>query len=116
MTEDSTRLSALRASIIQAADSDNHSEPISDLIQMGLRVASVRPYLLVSTVLGKHIPAEPRAIHAAGTRLGQRVSRVLGDQHALVIGFAETATMLGQLVADQLGSPYIHSTRRGEAG
>ncbi len=116
MTEDSTRLSALRASIIQAADSDNHSEPISDLIQMGLRVASVRPYLLVSTVLGKHIPAEPQAIHAAGTRLGQRVSRVLGDQHALVIGFAETATMLGQLVADQLGSPYIHSTRRGEAG
>ena len=30
----------------------------------------------------------------------------------LTFGFAETATSLGHLVADQLGSDYLHSTRR----
>jgi hypothetical protein len=30
----------------------------------------------------------------------------------LTLGFAETATALGHLVADQLGSAYLHSTRR----
>ena len=32
----------------------------------------------------------------------------------LTLGFAETATSLGHLVADQLGSVYLHSTRRSD--
>ena len=35
---------------------------------------------------------------------------------AVTIGYAETATGLGQLVAGQLGTYYIHSTRQGSGG
>jgi adenine/guanine phosphoribosyltransferase-like PRPP-binding protein len=34
------------------------------------------------------------------------------DTADVTLGFAETATALGHLVADQLGSSYLHSTRR----
>jgi adenine/guanine phosphoribosyltransferase-like PRPP-binding protein len=45
----------------------------------------------------------------AGTRLPKR-------EAALVIGYAETATALGHCVAEQLGSDYLHSTRRTVPG
>ncbi|WP_345714402.1 phosphoribosyltransferase domain-containing protein, partial [Kineococcus glutinatus] len=34
----------------------------------------------------------------------------------LVVGYAETATALGHCVADALGAPHLHSTRRAVAG
>jgi hypothetical protein len=42
----------------------------------------------------------------------------LGDSERspLVVGYAETATALGHLVADVLGAPYLHSTRRAVPG
>lgn len=88
------------------------SEQVEDLVGVGLRRSTKRRHLLVSGVLGKHIPAEPQAIYAAGTRLGGLVADALVGQSAIVVGFAETATLLGRLVADALGARYIHSTRR----
>ncbi|PXX65549.1 RNA binding Pelota-like protein [Nocardia tenerifensis] len=89
---------------------------IGELIQPGLRRNPRRAHLLVSTVLGKHVPTEPRVVLDAGDRLGDLVRAALGDSPALVLGFAETATGLGHCVAARIGAVgYLHSTRRDVA-
>ncbi|MGO4615350.1 phosphoribosyltransferase [Nocardia sp. 2YAB30] len=86
---------------------------ISALIQPGLRRNPRRAHLLVSTVLGKHLPTDPRVVVDAGDRLGDLVRATLGERDAVVLGFAETATGLGHTVAARIGADcYLHSTRR----
>ena len=132
--------------------SDNGSAvglPLEALVRPALRRNPRRAQLLVSTVLGKHIPVDPRVVAGVGRLLGALVANWLADDGSalpdgwaaaaaaalagedpsallhrmdqqpvrpdstvLTIGFAETATALGHLVADQLGSGYLHSTRR----
>ncbi|MFC4373976.1 phosphoribosyltransferase [Nocardia halotolerans] len=88
---------------------------IGALVQPGLRRNPRRAHLLVSTVLGKHLPTDPRVVLGAGDRLGDLVRDRLGDREAVVLGFAETATGLGHCVAERIGaSCYLHSTRRQE--
>ncbi|WP_039827550.1 phosphoribosyltransferase domain-containing protein, partial [Nocardia testacea] len=68
------------------------AEPeIADLVQPGLRKNPRRAHLLVSTVLGKHLPTDPIRVRDAGEGLGDLVRAVLGEQDAVVLGFAETA-------------------------
>ncbi|MFI5623903.1 phosphoribosyltransferase domain-containing protein [Nocardioides sp. NPDC051685] len=84
---------------------------ITDLVGLAVRRNPRRAQLLVSSVLGKHVPTDPRLVTDAGLRLGAKArAAVTGD--AVVLGYAETATALGHLVADALGAPYLHSTRR----
>lgn len=86
---------------------------IADLVQPGLRKNPRRAHLLVSTVLGKHLPTDPVRVRDAGDRLGDLVRAVLGAQDAVVLGFAETATGLGHGVATRIDAAcYLHSTRR----
>ncbi|MFG1790585.1 phosphoribosyltransferase domain-containing protein [Nocardia sp. NPDC049149] len=86
---------------------------IASLIQPGLRRNPRRAHLLVSTVLGKHLPTDPRVVLDSGNRLGDLVREVLGARAALVLGFAETATGLGHCVAARIEAVgYLHSTRR----
>lgn len=88
---------------------------VPELVEPGLRRNPRRAHLLVSTVLGKHIPATPAAVLAAGDRLGDLVAAALGSaaSEAVVLGFAETATGLGHCVAARIGARcYLHSTRR----
>jgi len=85
---------------------------LPELVRVGLRRNPRRAHLLVSTVLGKHWPADPRAVHATGSELGRAVRSVLAGEPALVLGFAETATGLGHCVAEALEADYLHSTRR----
>ncbi|WP_410871448.1 phosphoribosyltransferase [Nocardia sp. A7] len=88
---------------------------IGALVQPGLRRNPRRAHLLVSTVLGKHLPTDPRIVIGAGNRLGDLVREVLGDREAVVLGFAETATGLGHCVAARIDAGcYLHSTRRNE--
>lgn len=101
--------------VVRAVETDV-AVPIEELIGVGLRRNPKRAHLLVSNVLGKHVPADPRVIRQAGRRLGEAVREALAGETALVVGFAETATLLGHLVADELGAPYIHSTRRNLEG
>lgn len=122
---------------------------LHDLVGMAVRRNPRRAQLLVSRVLGKHLPADPRVVHGAGLLLGELVRATLtgtsddqrGRGRALrlaiagrttgaplaglnapavpgisVIGFAETATALGQSVSDALGARYLHSTRRHVPG
>ncbi|MFE5858146.1 phosphoribosyltransferase [Streptomyces sp. NPDC056500] len=90
------------------------------LLGMALRRNPKRAHLLVSNVLGKHVPQSPAIVHGAGYDLGVRVRALLGDEEssrAVVLGYAETATALGHSVADGVAlAPYLHSTRRPVAG
>ncbi len=136
--------------------------PVEDLVGLALRRNPKRAHLLVSRVLGKHVPSEPGLVMAAGELLGVLVGEALadspeplpasrtianglaavlrGDTHdggrraaleglrrqlaglktrnrqVITIGYAETATGLGRLVADTIGSYYIHSSRHAPAG
>ena len=125
---------------------------IADLVGVAARRNPRRAHLLVSTVLGKHIPAEPGLVISTGRLLGELVAEILGrstsvdwatlaatavrgadpaplldaldevraaraQASVVVLGFAETATSLGHLVADQLVAEcYLHSTRRSVPG
>ncbi|MFE2265776.1 phosphoribosyltransferase domain-containing protein [Streptomyces griseosporeus] len=93
---------------------------LTDLLGLALRRNPKRAHLLVSNVLGKHVPQSPSVVYGHGFALGRRVRDLLGPTeaaHAVVLGYAETATGLGHAVADGLGTaPYLHSTRRPVPG
>ncbi|MFJ8049769.1 phosphoribosyltransferase [Streptomyces luteogriseus] len=93
---------------------------LTGLLGLALRRNPKRAHLLVSNVLGKHVPQSPSVVYGHGVELGRRVRELLGAEEAgraVVLGYAETATGLGHSVADGLGlAPYLHSTRRPVAG
>lgn len=91
---------------------DASALPLPDLVGLALRRNPRRAHLLVSPVLGKHVPHDPRRVHGAGLQLGAAVETALAGRPATVLGYAETATGLGHAVADHLDAPYLHSTRR----
>jgi hypothetical protein len=84
---------------------------------LALRDNPRRAHLVVSRVLGKHVPVAPDAVLGAGAAVGDAVAAVLGDElPGLVIGYCETATGLGHAAADRLGAAYLHTTRRLHPG
>ncbi|MEV0472010.1 phosphoribosyltransferase [Streptomyces prunicolor] len=93
---------------------------LTDLLGLALRRNPKRAHLLVSNVLGKHVPQSPSIVYGYGFTLGRRVRELLGreeSRRAVVLGYAETATGLGHAVADGIAvAPYLHSTRRPVAG
>ena len=149
---------------------------VAEAVGLALRRNPRRAHLLVSRLLGKHVPTDPRLVYGAGRLLGVLVADLLaggptpdrgavaqgllrralaaggrrggpaaahllayaesasaggaprrGDdsrraggagrrRQVAVLGYAETATALGHAVADSLGAPYVHSTRRPVAG
>ncbi|WP_128428145.1 phosphoribosyltransferase [Streptomyces cyaneus] len=95
-------------------------DELTQMLGLALRRNPKRAHLLVSNVLGKHVPQSPSVVYGAGFALGRRVRDLLGDDEAaraVVLGYAETATGLGHSVADGIGlAPYLHSTRRPVAG
>ncbi|WP_031523554.1 phosphoribosyltransferase [Streptomyces sp. NRRL F-5123] len=97
-----------------------HGEGLPGLLGLALRRNPKRAHLLVSNVLGKHVPQRPGTVYGHARDLGLRVRALLGGQdaaRAVVVGYAETATGLGHAVADGVGPvPYLHSTRREVPG
>ncbi|MET8243172.1 phosphoribosyltransferase [Streptomyces sp. NPDC005202] len=95
-------------------------DELTGLLGLALRRNPKRAHLLVSNVLGKHVPQSPSVVYGHGFALGRRVRDLLGAEEAgtaVVLGYAETATGLGHSVADGLGvAPYLHSTRRPVPG
>jgi hypothetical protein len=95
-------------------------DELKDLLGLALRRNPKRAHLLVSNVLGKHVPQSPSVVYGHGFALGRRVRALLGAgeaAEAVVLGYAETATGLGHSVADGIGTaPYLHSTRRPVPG
>ncbi|WP_033286892.1 phosphoribosyltransferase [Streptomyces sp. NRRL F-525] len=93
---------------------------LTNLLGLALRRNPKRAHLLVSNVLGKHVPQSPSIVYGYGFTLGRRVRELLGTEEsarAVVLGYAETATGLGHAVADGIAvAPYLHSTRRPVPG
>lgn len=91
--------------------------PFAGAIEIGLRHNPNRAQLIVSRVLGKHIPVPVADVLCAARSLGELVRGACGGDTPVVIGFAETATGLGHGVAsvsaaDGGPAPYLHTTRR----
>ena len=77
--------------------------PRADLpVRIAERRNPKRAFLFVSTLLGRHIPVDPRRLRWATDTLAARVAPHLGDGPVLVAGFAETAIGLGAGVFDAL--------------
>ncbi|MFF6999105.1 phosphoribosyltransferase [Streptomyces sp. NPDC008313] len=95
-------------------------ESLTGLLGLALRRNPRRAHLLVSNVLGKHVPQSPAVVYGYGYELGRRVRALLGEERAreaVILGYAETATGLGHCVADGVGvAPCLHSTRRAVPG
>jgi hypothetical protein len=130
------RFVAERLGLTWTCHHDPYQLGIGTLAGLAVRRNPKRAQLVVSTVLAKHVPATPASVRAAGLLLAARVAEVLDapgepvsgalltDSEAfqavgrfaavpVVIGFAETATGLGHLVADAFtGADYVHTTRR----
>jgi hypothetical protein len=76
-----------------------------------------RAFLIVSKVLGRHIPARPSLMRAAMRDLAGLVPAGLPGP-ILVVGLAETAVCLGQGVHEELAgrlgrdAAFVHSTRQ----
>ena len=71
-----------------------------------------RSYLLVNPLQGKHMPVSPSLALDMMQALGAKVAKAV--PHArLVIGFAETATAIGAVVAKSLADSclYVQTTR-----
>ncbi|PWW23711.1 phosphoribosyltransferase-like predicted ribonucleoside biosynthesis protein [Geodermatophilus normandii] len=93
----------------------------AQLCGLALRDNPRRAHLVVSRVLGKHVPVAPGAVLGAGAAVGEAVAAILGgipgdEAPGLVIGYCETATGLGHAAADRLGAAYLHTTRRLHPG
>lgn len=88
------------------------SKELEELVGFGSRINRKRGFLFVSKVLGKHLPAKPSLMQKTYKDLASLIPP--SDEATLFIGFAETATALGQGVfeeANLVNSFYIHSTR-----
>ncbi|PPG14442.1 phosphoribosyltransferase [Rathayibacter rathayi] len=82
------------------------------MFALALRTNPRRAHLLVSKVLGKHLPQVASAITAASTHLADLVRPHLRSvDRSVVVGYAEAATALGASVANALGTRYLSSTR-----
>ncbi len=87
------------------------------LCGLALRDNPRRAHLVVSRVLGKHVPTAPADVLAAGHAVGDAVAAALGGQGpGLVVGYCETATGLGHAAAARLGAAALSTTRRVHPG
>ena len=87
-------------------------ERLLNLVDFGSRINKKRGFLFVSKVLGKHLPTKPSLMQQTYKELASLLS--VSSEPTLFIGFAETATALGQGVFEEAkleNSFYIHSTR-----
>ncbi|WP_370289602.1 phosphoribosyltransferase domain-containing protein [Nocardioides sp.] len=87
------------------------------LAGLALRDNPRRAHLVVSRVLGKHLPVAPGRMRASAEQLADLVRGCTPDAAStLVLGFCETATGLGHAVARALDADYLSSTRRPVPG
>ena len=86
---------------------------VTDILRIAKRHNNnKRSYLLVNPLQGKHLPVSPTAALDIMKSLGNKIAEKYPDCK-LVIGFAETATAIGAMVAASLAKDciYIHTTR-----
>jgi len=73
---------------------------------------ATRPYVIVNELLAKHMPVAPSHALEYFDQLGNKVSKICTKECVLIVGFAETATAVGAVVAATIGNAvYVHTTR-----
>lgn len=92
-----------------------------EICDLAVRNNAKRRFLFVSKVLGRHIPVRPAVLRDVASRLAKKLRAELKPGPVVLIGMAETATTLGQVVfrefVNQGGEGfYIESTRRPTGG
>lgn len=90
--------------------------PLDQLCAFAVRRNARRSFLIVSKLLGRHLPVRPSAMRAAARALAGLIPADL-PAPVLVIGLAETAVCLGQSVHEELvrngrEAAFVHSTRQ----
>jgi hypothetical protein len=90
--------------------------PLEELCAFAVRRNARRSFLIVSKLLGRHLPARPSAMRAAMRDLAGLIPADLPEP-MLVVGLAETAVCLGQGVHEELirlgrRAFFVHSTRQ----
>jgi len=92
--------------------------PLDSLCDFAARENPRRGFLVVSRVLGRHLPAAPQMMRQSVRDLAARVPADLPGP-VMVIGLAETAVCLGQTVHQELRAAtgredihFLHSTRQ----
>jgi hypothetical protein len=92
--------------------------PLDDLCAFAARENPRRGFLVVSRVLGRHLPAAPQVMRRSVRDLAARIPADLPGP-VMVVGLAETAVCLGQTVHEELRRAtgrddihFIHSTRQ----
>jgi pyrimidine operon attenuation protein/uracil phosphoribosyltransferase len=90
------------------------ADPALGRVGVAVRRNPKRVQLLVTESLAKHVPVEPAVVLRAVNALAQQVGRLKRlPSDTLVVGLAETATGIAQLLAERLAPiDFIHSTRR----
>ncbi|SDA14218.1 phosphoribosyltransferase domain-containing protein [Sphingomonas sp. NFR15] len=92
--------------------------PLDRLCAFAARENPRRGFLVVSRVLGRHLPTPPHLIRESARDLAARIPADLPGP-VMVIGLAETAVCLGQTVHEELRAAtgrddvfFLHSTRQ----
>lgn len=95
-----------------------HGARLDELCCFAARYNNRRGFLIVSRVLGRHVPARPRAIRAASDALSAIIPADLPGP-VLFVGLAEIAITLGQSVhaawqrrSRRRDALFLHSTRQ----
>jgi len=102
----------LKIDLISGVLELNYDSKLQELVDFGSRINKKRGFLFVSKVLGKHLPTKPSIMKKTYRDLANLIPS--STKPTLYIGFAETATALGQGVFEEMSledSFYIHSTR-----
>lgn len=90
----------------------------NDVLRVAKRLNNARRnYLLVNPLQGKHLPTKPSAALKMMNALGKKVVEKFSSAR-LVIGFAETATAIGAVVAKNISDKcfYLQTTRENFDG
>ncbi|EOS24514.1 hypothetical protein C806_02025 [Lachnospiraceae bacterium 3-1] len=87
-------------------------ERIEEIIGIAKRENNTkRNYLVVNKCQGKHVPVSPERPLKMFSELAEEVSKRYQKEQLLLIGFAETATAIGETLAIHLGTDYMQTTR-----
>lgn len=96
--------------------------PLRDLCDFAARSNPKRGFLIVSKILGRHLPASPAEMRGSMQALAQKVAADL-PQPVVFLGLAETATALGQgvfaafrQIHPTVDALYLQSSRQRVAG
>jgi len=101
---------ALASGNLHLSIHEHHDDwPLERLSDFGARANPKRGFLVVSKILGRHVPARPSDLRQAMNDLAEGISPYLPGP-VLIVGMAETATALGQGVH----AGYVSLTQRDD--